>query len=125
CKKIPDTSAAGSLEAVIARALRLDPAERFQSVAELHLATRHAASVPGRPRWLTRAYEVARPGRQRLLLILTVVVVFSGAALIMRFPSRSASEIVPLTADPGTEADPGMSPDGRRVVYAASDGLQS
>jgi Tol biopolymer transport system component len=57
-------------------------------------------------------------------VVIAAAGVVIGVSSFLLYPRTKAPEpeIVPLTADPGSEYDPSLSPDGRRVVYAATGG---
>jgi Tol biopolymer transport system component/DNA-binding winged helix-turn-helix (wHTH) protein len=75
-----------------------------------------AMRAPPAERWLARR---AWP----LLMLLMIAV---GAALLYgrspTAPQTPRRELEPLTAEPGREIDPAISPDGKRVAYLARDG---
>ena len=107
------------VEAAVARALEKTPADRFHSAAEF------ASNLRG-----TATFVSAEPPRRRPvvpLLIIAGIVVLGLAAYVMLRPSAPGIVIgrsEQVTADPGLEIQPALSPDGRFVAYAAGSATQ-
>jgi len=102
------------VETAVARALEKTPADRFHSAAEF------AASLQP----TTSAFPTAEPSRRRQAvfpLVAAVLVIAIGAYLLLRqgSPAFAIGRSDQLTADPGLEIQPALSPDGRFVAYAA------
>ncbi|HWC73283.1 MAG TPA: protein kinase, partial [Gemmatimonadales bacterium] len=106
-----------NIDAAVAKALEMTPADRFGSAAEFGAALQYTPSG-GFP-------AAEAPRRSRAILIGTIagVVVLAGAgAAVMLRPSGPALTVgrsEQITADPGLEIQPALSPDGKLVAYAA------
>ncbi|MFL5620578.1 MAG: protein kinase domain-containing protein [Gemmatimonadaceae bacterium] len=111
---------------VIARCLSERPADRWQSADEL--LEQLASFAP-------RGSAATGPARRRSSRVLTFVGAAVVAALSAAIAIGSARErgerpalllgrAVQLTADRGLEVEPSISPDGRRVAYAAGHSLR-
>ncbi|HEX2780154.1 MAG TPA: protein kinase [Gemmatimonadaceae bacterium] len=121
----PGAPAPPALGGIIAKCLEEDPADRWQSADEL-LAALDSIAVPEPPR--------RRRRRRRVLALLgAAAVVTSGAVALVRARERgdraaaaalTIGRAVRLTSEPGLEVQPSISPDGRRVAYAAGRSQQ-
>jgi serine/threonine-protein kinase len=113
------------LAATIMRAIERNPADRWQSAAEM---------LPRLEPYLVSSGETTPAGllpmrvgtgRKRLLGIgaaLVLALLIGAVALLLRprpTPLLALGGRVQLTLDPGLEIEPAMSPDGRLVAYAA------
>ncbi|HEU5261487.1 MAG TPA: protein kinase [Gemmatimonadales bacterium] len=103
-----------SVDAAVARALERTPADRFHSAAEFSASLQRPAPAP------------AAPSRRRELALGTALAIFAagvalGAYRLLRNPAPGLAigRSEQLTADPGLEIQPALSPDGRLVAYAA------
>ena len=106
-----------NIDAAVAKALEMTPADRFASCAEFGSALQYTPSG-GFP-----AAEAPRKSRALLLATVAGVVVLAGAgaALMLRSsgPAVSVGRSEQITADPGLEIQPTISPDGKLLAYAA------
>ncbi len=114
-----------ALAAAIMRAIERNPADRWQSAADMaarlepYLATSGETTPAGRP-----AYAPG-PRRARWIALAAgavVLIAAIAAAVLLRprpTPRLALGGRVPVTLDPGLEIEPAMSPDGRLVAYAA------
>ena len=99
------------VEATVVRALEKTPADRPHSAAEFSTSLR--ASEP-------RLEPLRRPALVPLLIVAGVIAVaLVGALLLRRAPAVAIGRSEQLTAEPGLEIQPALSPDGRLVAYAA------
>lgn len=116
------TNVPPNIDAAVAKALEMTPADRFGSAAEFGAALQYTPSG-GFP-------AAERPRRSRAVLIGTIVGVVAlagaGAAIILRpsGPAVSVGRSEQITADPGLEIQPALSPDGKLVAYAAGTASQ-
>jgi Tol biopolymer transport system component len=106
-----------NIDAAIAKALEMTPADRFGSAAEFGSALQYTPSG-GFP-------AAEAPTRRRTVLIATIagVVVLAGAAAAVMLrpsgPAVSVGRSEQITSDPGLEIQPTLSPDGKLLAYAA------
>jgi len=111
------TSVPPNIDAAIAKALEMTPADRFGSAAEFGSALQYTPSG-GFP-----AAEPPRKSRTVLIATIAGVVVLAGvgAAVMLRpsGPPLSVGRSEQITADPGLEIQPTISPDGKLLAYAA------
>jgi len=107
-----------NIDAAVAKALEMTPADRFGSCAEFGSALQYTPSG-GFP----AAEAPPRKGRALLLATVAGVVVLAGVgAAVMLRPSGPAVAVgrsEQVTADPGLEIQPTISPDGKLLAYAA------
>jgi eukaryotic-like serine/threonine-protein kinase len=119
---------------VVHRCLEKKPGERFQSARDLAFALR---SIAGSTSSGERAVSSAVPalsGSRRLSRVGAIAGLAVGAialVLIGRYMARSATATTAgpvfesfdmVTEDPGVEMTPSISPDGKSVVYAKTNG---
>lgn len=117
-----------ALEAIVNRALRKEPEERYQSADEflddlvqLRDAITTAAGVPASP----RGARTPMPLRSRRILwyaaaaftVLLVALSISRFSLNSRPISPDPVDPVPFTSLVGAEGDPAISPDGTRIAF--------
>ena len=111
-----------NIDAAVAKALEMTPADRFGSAAEFGAALQYTPSG-GFP-------AAEPPRRRRVLLFATVagVVVLAAAAAVVMLrssgPAVSLGRSEQVTADPGLEIQPALSPDGKLIAYAAGTANQ-
>jgi Tol biopolymer transport system component len=110
------------LQKVVLRCLRKDPERRFQHIDDVKIAlweikedseSGPAAALP------------ASPQRRRLAIAALVGVISLIAAMTWLLRSQGSTvapplRVVPLTAFPGEEQSPALSPDGNQVAFAWS-----
>jgi eukaryotic-like serine/threonine-protein kinase len=107
------------VDAAVAKALAKAPADRFSTAGDFMAALRHAmaAAPPSTMTWR----------RSNVLLgvaaVIAVAVLAFGAWRLLRPrpPSFALGRSEQLTADPGIEIQPSLSPDGKIVAYAAGN----
>ena len=112
-----------ALAAVIMRAIERNPADRWQSAAEMGARLEPYLVASGET---TPAARAALPGRRARWIglgagALALAGVLAGALLLRprSTPLLGLGGRVQVTLDPGLEIEPAMSPDGRLVAYAA------
>ena len=107
-----------NIDAAVAKALEMTPADRFGSAAEFGSALQYTPSG---------GFPAAEPPRRRSRVLLfaavagVVVLAAVGAAVMLRpsGPAFSVGRSEQITADPGLEIQPTISPDGKLLAYAA------
>jgi len=113
---IPD-----ELRHILSRALRKDPARRWQHMDDLRLALEDVQpalerSEPKRPNLVSR-------WRLQILAAVSVAALAVAGYLAWRYAGFSQSgpayRFEQVTDEPGQELNPSLSPDGRSVVYAS------
>ncbi|HET7459580.1 MAG TPA: protein kinase, partial [Gemmatimonadaceae bacterium] len=120
----PGAAAPPALGGIIAKCLAQDPADRWQSADELLAQLDSIAAADPPPRLTRRALVLIGVG--------AVVVAFAAVAIVR---ARAGADrgapgalvigrAVRLTSDRGLEVQPSISPDGRRVAYAAGRSQQ-
>jgi Tol biopolymer transport system component len=112
-----------ALREVIAKCVTTRPADRWQSAAELlaeleRIAARMGAGASG-----------MRSGRVALVAGVLGAAVLAAVALLLsrdgvEQPQIQLGQARRLTAEPGLEVQPSMSPDGRYVAYAAGPSVR-
>jgi eukaryotic-like serine/threonine-protein kinase len=106
-----------NIDAAVAKALEMTPADRFSTAAEFGAALQYTPSG-GMP-----AAELPPKRRTAMIAAIVGVVILAGvAAAVMLRPSGSGVSVgrsEQLTADPGLEIQPTISPDGKLLAYAA------
>jgi eukaryotic-like serine/threonine-protein kinase len=107
------------VETAVARALEKTPADRFPSAAEFAASLHEPTAVVGKESSRRRA-PIA------LLSAAGIVIVGLVTYLILRpaAPPLAIGRSTQVTADPGLEIQPALSPDGRLVAYAAGTANQ-
>jgi serine/threonine-protein kinase len=108
-----------NIDAAVAKALEMTPADRFGTCAEFATALQYTPSggIPA----------AEPPPRRRTALIASLggvaVLAGVGAAVMMRAggPPVSVGRSEQVTADPGLEIQPTISPDGKLLAYAAGN----
>jgi serine/threonine-protein kinase len=113
------------LALVIMRALEKNPADRWQSAADMlarlepYLVS-SGESLPG-----VAPPQVRGPARNKVLAVgIGGVLLLAALGGVLLFRSRESPVLrlgrrIQLTLEPGLEIEPAMSPDGRLVAYAA------
>ena len=106
-----------NIDAAIAKALEITPADRFGTAAEFASALQYTPSG-GFP-----AAEPPPKRRAAVIAAIAGVVVLAGVgAVVMLRPSGPAVRVgrsEQVTSDPGLEIQPTISPDGKLLAYAA------
>jgi Tol biopolymer transport system component len=104
------------VDAAVARALSRTPADRFESAGAFAEALGRPAAAPRRVSAFSwRAVGLGAAGT------LVVVLLALGAYRVLRGgpPEVAVGRSVQLTAEPGLEIQPAISPDGKLVAFAA------
>ena len=105
-----------NVEAAVAKALEKTPADRFASAADF-AANLHGTTFAGA--------EPKNHALMPILVALGIAAVGVGAYLLRpSSPALAIGRSEQLTADPGLEIQPALSPDGRFVAYAAGAATQ-
>ena len=111
------------VEQAVSKALATDPDDRFETAGAFMEALtdpREAARATRSHRWARRARRVGVPAG-----IAAMVLAAGGAALLLSGGRGSAPlqvRATQVTAVPGLEDSPSISPDGQWLVYAGDDG---
>jgi eukaryotic-like serine/threonine-protein kinase len=109
------------LDRIVGRCLRKDPAKRFQTMADLHVALEELKeeSESGK---LTGPAPVERPRKRAWRWPVVAALVAIGAAgvwLVKRAATPFAQQkVAPLTTYPGSQLDGSFSPDGTQVAFS-------
>jgi serine/threonine-protein kinase len=107
------------VDQAVAKALAKTPADRFSTAGDFVAALQHAmaAAPPSTLTWRRRNVLVG------VAPVVGVAVLAFGAWRLMRArpPSFALGRSEQVTADPGLEIQPALSPDGRLVAYAAGN----
>ncbi len=109
------------VDLAVARALAKTPADRFSSAGDFVAALRHAmvAAPPAGITWRRRNVLYAAAA------VALAVLAFGAYRLFRdRAPIFALGRSEQLTADPGLEIQPALSPDGRVVAYAAGNAVR-
>ncbi|HET8834748.1 MAG TPA: protein kinase, partial [Gemmatimonadales bacterium] len=122
----------GDLDAIVLTAMNKEPERRYPGAAELAAdVRRHLAGQPVRARAANPAYLVRRWARRHQTVVLSGIAGAAAAVLIATAVARvargrSADLVIGaahrVTLGPELELDPELSPDGRRIAYAAENG---
>ena len=128
-KRRPGISPA--LNDAIMRCLEKRPADRWQTAGELLHALEPMATPTGgvTPTDTRPIAAVARPKTRRWIAVgaAGVVVVAAAAWFLLRPsapPTLALGQATRVTADPGLEIQPSLSPDGKLVAYAAGNSVR-
>jgi Tol biopolymer transport system component/tRNA A-37 threonylcarbamoyl transferase component Bud32 len=110
------------LERIIGRCLRKSPERRFQTAADLKVALEELKEESDSGT-LGAAPVLAPPRRWRLAGIAGLLALIGLGAAVLWFGRRPTKpqeplSAVPLTAYPGFEGDPTISPDGSQVAFS-------
>ena len=120
-----------ALEVLVARALRKDPARRFQSAADLKVALLEVSEELASGEVVSAADVAAvRRGKRRVPWARAAVPAVIAATLVAvgwHFLARAPKvipplRVVPVTSFPRNERDPALSPDGRQVAFVWNGG---
>lgn len=107
-------SSAPNLKGIVAKLLRKDPSERYQSaeavLSEL-LSVRKLASSSG--------LSSRRQWRRLVAIAALGALIITGYWLWPRETSLRVGELVRLTSDAGLTAEPALAPDGKMVAYSS------
>ena len=107
------------IDAAVAKALEMTPADRFGSAAEF------ASALQGSGSYMAAAAPAPRKKRGVWIATVAGVVVLAaaggGTAVMLRRsgPTFSVGRSEQITSDPGLEIQPALSPDGKLIAYAA------
>src|SRR5215469_8099011 len=110
------------LERIIARCLRKSPERRFQTAADLKVALEELKEESDSGT-LGAAPVLAQPRRWRFAGIAGLLALIGLGVAVLWFGRRTTKpqeplSAVPLTAYPGFEGDPTVSPDGSQVAFS-------
>jgi serine/threonine protein kinase/Tol biopolymer transport system component len=112
------------MERIVARAMRKDPAWRFQTAADLKVALAELKQESDSGE-LSGHLTAPRPTRRAMWAAVALVVVAT-VVLAWRFApnhrSREVMPVVPLTSYEGPEQDPTFSPDASQFAFAWNGG---
>jgi Tol biopolymer transport system component/tRNA A-37 threonylcarbamoyl transferase component Bud32 len=115
------------IERIIARAMRKDPAWRFQTAADLKVALAELKQESDTGK--LSAPIAARQPVSRWMWSAVALVILAAAVFAWRFaPARGPQEamrIVPLTSYPGPETSPTFSPDASQFAFAWNGGAET
>jgi Tol biopolymer transport system component len=114
------------MERIVARCLRKDPQRRFQHMDDLKVALEEIIEECDSDRTAPVAQIAPRKTRRRRFLIWAAAVFAASAVAIftVRYFWRSPespdmrTRVAPLTAYPGNEEFPSLSPDGNQVAFS-------
>src|SRR5882762_6507268 len=101
-----------AVESAVARALEKTPADRFPSAAAFAVALQ--GSVP-----VHRAEPASRRLRVALMALAAALALAAAYLLLRPSPTLAIGRSEQITAEPGLEIQPALSPDGQLVAYAA------
>ena len=101
-----------AVESAVARALEKTPADRFPSAAAFAVALQGSAPVP-------RAEPASRRLRVALMALAAALALAAAYLLLRPSPTLAIGRSEQITAEPGLEIQPALSPDGQLVAYAA------
>jgi serine/threonine protein kinase len=109
---------------ILEKALAKEPAERYQSAADLALDLKRAARSPVPMRTPPAAPHPRARGWPFVAAALLVGTLIGYGAFRLAKPSETRSSladvtITPLTSDPGYEGEPTFSPDGETIAYVS------
>src|SRR5881394_533316 len=110
------------IDAAVAKALEMTPADRFGSAAEF------ASALQGSGSYMAAAAPAPRKKRGVWIATVAGVVVLAaaggGTAVMLRRsgPTFSVGRSEQITSDPGLEIQPALSPDGSRILYLTRGG---
>ena len=121
-------SLGGELDGMILQALEKDPELRFQTAGDLRsCCKRLTRDSPGPDVVLFPRPSLAKPGASHLYARLAVGLAFATLLGISAWlylslrsrdqPKRATSRITMISALPGYQLDPSLSPDGRRLAF--------
>ncbi len=109
------------VEAALNKALARTPADRFGTASEFAGALAHPETIPApvttpSGRWRRQPARLAAA-----LVVIGVATVTAVLAIrgVARPLSRVATDVTPVTSEPGVEFQPAISPDGKEVAYVA------
>jgi serine/threonine protein kinase/Tol biopolymer transport system component len=108
-----DAAIPNPLQAIVSKAMEKDPANRYQSMAELVADLRRFLRQPAR--------ELPPPSRRKWLIALAaaLLVIAAGALWFRDRPGapRAQAEYIPLTNFADSAVAPTLSPDGRMLAF--------
>ncbi|HUB82432.1 MAG TPA: protein kinase [Bryobacteraceae bacterium] len=114
-----------ALDVLVAGCLRKDPAQRFQTMAEVQRGLRGILAGPAPPT-PTAAAPAARTRMGWLAAALAGLALAASAVLLWRSVHRAPADdslgvpqITSVTTDPGVSIDPAISADGNLVAYSS------
>jgi Tol biopolymer transport system component len=110
----------GGLERIIARSLRKDPEQRYQSMADVQVALQDLQERAVQKSLVQERVSTSTHKRTWLWVSAAVLALALSAALVFKFRSHALPPqmVVQETAYSGRQQDPAFSPDGKQIAFA-------
>jgi Tol biopolymer transport system component/serine/threonine protein kinase len=106
---------------IVQRCLRKEPNRRTQSILDVKLALEEVKEESDSGALAASGASPSKPGRKRLAASAILLIAVAGTGIWFwrdRWEPPPALRAVPLTAYPGYERSPSISPDGRQVAFS-------